>query len=104
MPLEQFVRNFPLRACEVTRVARSMDENEMELEICQSVKGQLHDFKMHFIGVKFKTMPWTNMKVQRCRVLNGTFELVDEKGHDADVSFKECLVTYEDSYEKAFRG
>ncbi|MBS1700474.1 MAG: hypothetical protein JST12_02345 [Armatimonadetes bacterium] len=79
-----------------------MDENELELEICQTVKGKLHDFKMHFMDARFTTMPWTNMKVQRCSVFNDTFELVDEQGQKADVRFKECTVTYADDYEYAF--
>ena len=102
MLLQQFVRSFPIRACEVTRVARSMDENELEVEVCQMVKGKPHDFVFHFVGSRSRVEPWPKMKVNRISVFNETFELTDESGKVADVSYKECKVIYADDYEKAF--
>ena len=90
----------------MTRIARSMDENELEVEILQTfrVNGaeKFHEFKMHFVGARSRNLPYAKMKVQRCKVFGDTFEMVDEKGFIADVSFKEGNVIYADDYEKAF--
>lgn len=83
-----------------------MDENELELEILQTfrVNGneKFHEFKMHFMGARFKNIPYPKMKVQRCKVFGDTFEMVDEKGFISNITFKECNVIYADDYELSF--
>lgn len=110
MPLSAFLRNYPVRSFEVTGVAKSMDETEFEVEIAQvsQVNGmeKWFDSRLLFKSPKIKEMPWAKMKVVRCRAVGegaGTFEMVDEKGGKAEISYQECTVTYPDDYDSLYR-
>lgn len=109
MQLQQFLRSYPVRSFEVTRVAKSMDENELEVEITQvgKVNGleKYFDTMLHFTGVRVTEMPWAKMQVVRCRAMGenpGVFEMVDGKNTKAEIHFRECVVTLVDDYDKLY--
>lgn len=107
--LQTFLRSHPVRSFEVTRVAKSMDETELEVEITQvgKVNGleKYFDSTLHFVGMKVDEMPWAKMQIVRCRAMGenpGTFEMVDAKGAKVEIRFKECTVTYPDDYDQLY--
>lgn len=109
LALQQFLRSYMVRSFEVTRVAKSMDETELEVEITQVGKAngleKYYDSTLHFTGMKVEEMPWAKMQIVRCRVMGenpGTFEMVDAKGTKVEIRFKECIVTYPDDYDQLY--
>lgn len=109
MPLQQFLRSYPVRSFEVTRVAKSMDEDELAVEITQVGRAngmeKYYDSTLHFTGAKVREMPWAGMQIVRCRAMGenpGTFEMVDAKNAKAEIGYRECTVTFADDYDKLY--
>jgi hypothetical protein len=108
VPLADFLRKFNLKDGEVLSVARSMDEDDLRVEILQfgKVNGVSKDFvvQMDFVKAKSAELPWKGLKISRCMMSpSANNECAMMHGtSNVKIAYVSCVVTVEDGYESAF--
>ena len=108
LPLADFLRKFNLRDGEILSVAKSMDEDDVRVEVLQyaKVNGVPKDFvaQIDFVKAKSAELPWKGLKVSRCMLSpSANNECAFMCGATtAKIAYASCTVTVEDGYEAAF--
>jgi hypothetical protein len=106
--LADFLRNFNLKDGEILSVAKSMDEDDIRVEVLQyaKVNGVPKDFvvMIDFTKAKSAELPWKGLKISRamlspsanneCTFLCGPTT--------AKIAYASAGATVEDGYEAAF--
>ena len=106
--LADFLRNFNLRDGEILSVAKSMDEDDIRVEVLQygKVNGVPKDFvvMLDFTKAKSAELPWKGLKISRammsasanneCALLCGSTTV--------KVAYASASAVVEDGYESAF--
>ena len=108
IPLADFLRSFNLKDGEILSVARSMDEDEIRVEVLQyaKVNGIPKDFvvQIDFMKATSEELPWKGLKLCRCMMspsANNTCSFLHGTAN-SKIAFRESTVTVEDGYESAF--
>ena len=108
LPLADFLRTFNLKDGEVLSVAKSMDEDDVRVEVLQfgKVNGMQKDFvvQIDFVKAKSAELPWKGLKLGRCMMSpseNNECSMM-HPGGIVKISYGSCSVTVEDGYESAF--
>ena len=106
--LADFLRNFNLKDGEILSVAKSMDEDDVRVEVLQyaKVNGVPKDFvaQIDFVKARSEELPWKGLKVSRCMLsssANNTCVFMCG-ATTAKIAYANCTVTVEDGYEAAF--
>ena len=108
LPLADFLRKFNLRDGEILSVAKSMDEDDVRVEVLQygKVNGVPKDFVVTLDFVKAKTaeLPWKGLKIGRammsasanneCAMMCGASTI--------KIAYTSASASVEDGYEAAF--
>jgi hypothetical protein len=108
IPLAEFLRTFNLKDGEVLSVARSMDEDDVRVEVLQygRVNGMQKDFvvQLDFNKAKSPELPWKGLKISRCMMsasannectfLHGT--------SNSKIAYATASATVEEGYESTF--
>ena len=108
LPLADFLRSFNLKDGEILSVAKSMDEDEIRVEVLQyaKVNGIPKDFvvQLDFMKATSEELPWKGLKLSRCMLstsANNTCMFLHGNAN-TKIGYREASVTVEDGYEAAF--
>ena len=106
--LADFLRNFTLKDGEILSVAKSMDEDEVRVEVLQyaKVNGIPKDFvvNLDFTKAKSDELPWKGQKISRCMIstsANNTCAFMCG-ATTTKIAYLTASATVEDGYEAAF--
>jgi hypothetical protein len=106
--LADFLRNFNLKDGEILSVAKSMDEDDIRVEVLQygKVNGMQKDFvvMLDFNKAKSDELPWKGLKISRAMLspsATNTIALMCGT-NTIKIAYREASVTVEDGYEATF--
>ncbi len=108
IPLADFLRTFNLRDGEILSVAKSMDEDDVRVEVLQygKVNGMQKDFvvMLDFTKAKSAELPWKGLKISRCMLSpSANNECAFMCGATTcKIAYSSAAATTEDGYEATF--
>ena len=108
LPLNDFLRTFNLKDGDILSVAKSMDEDDVRVEVLQyaKVNGVPKDFvvTLDFSKAKSDELPWKGLKISRAMLSTSASNTIAFLcgATTCKIAYASATATVEDGYEAAF--